>query len=177
MRTKKERELLRRMPQPGDFGLSTIGGFTGWWINLGQALIGDGARYTHAFIVVDEKTVIQAMPGGAEIADLNPYLGKVVFSNIDLTPAQRADITKAAVERVGTPYSFLDYLSLALLHWGIQPRWLKNYIKNKGHMICSQLVDDCYLEAGVHLFDDGRLSQDVTPGDLLYVIVNKTQEG
>jgi hypothetical protein len=39
-------------------------------------------------------------------------------------------------------------------------------------MICSQLVDEAYLRAGVHLFDDGRDPGDVTPGDLLYVIAH-----
>lgn len=155
-------------PQPGDFGLTTIGGFTGWWVNIGQAMIGDSSRYTHAFIVVDEHNVVEAMPGGARTGSLDRYNGRAVFSDQDLTPAQRTAIVNAAIARIGTPYSFLDYLSLALLHWGVRPKWLKNYIKNKGHQICSQLVDDCYLEAGVHLFDDGRLPQDVTPGDLTY---------
>jgi hypothetical protein len=33
-------------------------------------------------------------------------------------------------------------------------------------LICSQLVDRACELAGVHLFDDGRLSGQVTPGDL-----------
>ncbi len=33
-------------------------------------------------------------------------------------------------------------------------------------MICSQLVDQSYQDAGVHLFSDGRWSGYVTPGAL-----------
>jgi hypothetical protein len=37
-------------------------------------------------------------------------------------------------------------------------------------MICSQLVDQCYQDAGVHLFADGRWPGDVTPADLYRLI-------
>ena len=37
-------------------------------------------------------------------------------------------------------------------------------------MICSQLVDQCYLEAGIHLYDDGRDPGDVTPADLAELV-------
>jgi hypothetical protein len=33
-------------------------------------------------------------------------------------------------------------------------------------MQCAQLVDACFARAGIHLFDDGRLSGDVMPSDL-----------
>ena len=39
-------------------------------------------------------------------------------------------------------------------------------------MICSQLVDYCYLMAGVHLFNDGRWPGYVTPEDLANVIAD-----
>ncbi len=51
----------------------------------------------------------------------------------------------------------------------IRPRWLLDYVAGTGHMICSQLVDQSYLDAGVHLAEDGRFPGDVTPGDLAYV--------
>lgn len=159
-------------PQPGDFGLSTIGGTIGWWINLGQSLIGDPSRFTHAFVVLDDQTVMEAMPGGARISPLAPYLdGETVFSSMDLSDYQREGIVTHARSFEKIPYSFIDYTWLALDHWGFKPEWLKNKIKGTGHMICSQLVDEAYLRAGVHLFDDGRDPGDVTPGDLLYVIL------
>jgi uncharacterized protein YycO len=158
-------------PKPGDFGLSVIDGHVGWWINLGQAIIRDSSRYTHAFVVVDDGMVIEAKPGGAEKNPVAPYVGKAIFSRLDLTEEQRSRVIEEAKKLEGTPYSFLDYLALALLHFGIRPKRLRKYIADSGHMICSQLVDEAYLRAGVHLFSDGRDPQDVTPGDLLYVLI------
>jgi len=168
-------------PRPGDFGLSKIGGFTGWWVGLGQFLTGDASRYTHAFIVLDNNEIIEAQPGGAIISPLDKYLGRdeknrprAVFSNLfDLSDDQRDIIVREARKAEGTPYSFLDYLSLALLHFGFKPKWLRNHIKDSGHMICSQLVDHFYCVAGYHMFSDGRLSQDVTPGDLANFLIEK----
>jgi cell wall-associated NlpC family hydrolase len=59
--------------------------------------------------------------------------------------------------------------ALALLRLGVRPKWLTRYVADKGRLICSQLVDEAYRLGGIHLFNDGRPSQDVTPGDLTYV--------
>lgn len=160
-------------PKPGDFGLSTIGGFVGFWVGLGQYIIRDGSRYTHAFIVLDDGFVMEAMPGGAIKSPLSKFHKKAVFSNIELTNEQRLAIVKEAKNLYGTPYSFLDYLALSLAHFGIRAKRLRKFIQSRGHMICSQLVDHCYEKAGVHLFDDDRLPQDVTPGDLANLLIEK----
>lgn len=160
-------------PRPGDFGLTTIGGALGWWVSFGQFLAGDGSRYTHAFIVLDDGDVIAAQPGGARRDPLSFYKNKAIYSSIELTDDQRKIIIEEAKKLEGTPYSFLDYLALALARFGIKPKRLTKYIASKGHMICSQMVDEVYRRAGVHLFNDGRLSQEVTPGDLLYVIAGE----
>jgi hypothetical protein len=168
-------------PRPGDFGLTKIGGFVGWWVGLGQFITGDASRYTHAFIVLDNNQVIEAMPGGAVIAPLDKYLGlnadgspKAIYANLeDLTDEQREIIVREARKAEGIPYSFLDYLSLALLHFGIKPKRLRKYIADSGHMICSQLVDHYHCVAGYHMFKDGRLPQDVTPGDLANFLIEK----
>lgn len=161
------------MPQPGDFGLTSFGTWASWWIVLGQALLGDPSRFTHAFVVVDDNCVVEAWSSGARLEPLSRYDNlPTAYSNLPLTAAQRNAIVAAAHGYVGTGYSFLDYLALALDHWHIRPKWLKAYIADSGHMICSQLVDQCYQDAGVQLFDDGRDASDVTPGDLTYVLVN-----
>lgn len=157
----------------GDIGLTTIGGFLGWWVSLGQHLTGDSSRYTHAYIVLDDNTVIAGQPGGARIDKLDIYKNKAIYIQKDLTDQQRKDVVKHARGLLGVGYSFLDYLALALQHWGFNPRWLRKYIKSTGHMICSQLVDEVYKRAGIQLFNDGRESQDVTPGDLLYVLAGE----
>jgi hypothetical protein len=157
-------------PAPGTIGLSRIDGALGWWISAGQALSGDAANWTHAFIVLDQDTVIQAEPKGARIAPLAPYLAPdaAVFLHgwPRLNRFQVAKLQNEAERLRGTPYSFLDYLSLAALALRIRPQWLKNYVASSGHMICSQLVDHLMCVVGAQLFDDGRPSQDVTPGDI-----------
>lgn len=157
----------------GDIGLTTIGGVLGFFVSLGQHLAGDSSRYTHAFIVLDDETVLAAQPGGARVDKLSDYKNKSVYIQLDLTNEQREAIVVEARSLEGLPYSFLDYLALSLARLGFKPKWLKNYIANTGHMICSQLVDEVYRRVGLHLFNDNRLPQEVTPGDLLYVLAGE----
>jgi hypothetical protein len=159
--------------KPGDIGLTRIGGVLGFFISLGQHLAGDSSRYTHAYIVLDDETVIAAQPGGARIDALSDYDNKSVYLQRDLTDDQRALIVSEARALEGLPYSFLDYLALIMARFGIKPKWLQRYIANTGHMICSQLCDEIYRRAGIHLFNDGRLPQEVTPGDLFYVLAGE----
>lgn len=66
----------------------------------------------------------------------------------------------------GTKYGYLDYLSLGLERFNLKVPWVEDRVRRQDRLICSQLVDFAYQMAGIHLFDDGRLPQDVTPGDL-----------
>lgn len=155
-------------PRPGDFALTRIGGVTGRAISLGQRIIGDGAPVQHAMLYVGDGKVVQAMPGGAEcipLADANPV---VVWSSgiIGLTDYEREVIASTGYSLIGTPYSFLDYGSIALATFHVRPGFVRRFVSDDGHMICSQLVDFAYEMAGVHLFSDGRIPGDVTPGDL-----------
>jgi len=168
--------MRRHEPQPGDIGLSRITGFTGLFISFGQWLIGDASRYTHAFIVVDDTTVVEAMPGGASYGSLQHYLDNgAVFSSGKIVPTdeQRAFIVTDARSLIGTPYSFLDYLAIGLHRLGMRPRFIEKYVSSNKHMICSQLVDYVYCRAGIHLFFDARLSQNVTPGDIANVLIEE----
>lgn len=182
-------------PPPGSFGLSRIGGTLGKLVAAAQAFTGDGSRWTHAFIVLDDIAVLEAKPGGVVIAPLVNRLNdpEVVFSDEPveewlatvrkreedhgaLPPpesyyeaierARRTDIVAHARALQGVSYGYLQYLALGLATLGFQPRWLRKWIADRGNLICSQLVDAVYRRAGIQLFDDGRLPQDVTPGDL-----------
>ncbi|WP_425837400.1 hypothetical protein [Streptomyces fractus] len=155
-------------PQPGDFALTKITRLSGAAISAGQWLVGDGAPVQHAFVYVGNGEIVQAMPGGAELIRLEDASEPVVWSTgrIPLTAAERMRVCGAARGLVGTPYSFMDYVSIALAFYRIRPRWVRDFVTDTGHLICSQLVDEAYLRAGVHLFDDGRIPGDVTPGDL-----------
>jgi hypothetical protein len=159
--------------QPGDIGFSTIGGRVGPWVALGQAALRDECWFTHTWIVSSVfpagVRLVEAMPGGARVSYLHdrvrmgPGFGWI---RLPLTLDQRASVTEYAEATIGTPYSFLDYLSLGLLHLGLPRRLTAGRVTSSGHLICSQLVDRVLCQAGFHLFDDGRLSQDVTPGAL-----------
>jgi hypothetical protein len=163
---------------PGDVGFSTIGGRTGVLVAVGQALIGDACRYTHAWISLGSNHVLEAMPGGARVRRWYPKSegpdrvaddGPVY--RLPLEDWQRAEIPWKGEKLVGTPYSFADYGAMALHHaapdLGITKR-VRQYVTDSGHMICSQSVDHLLADVWYHVFDDGRLPQDVTPGDLYY---------
>lgn len=157
----------------GDYGLTQIVGYVGVLVGIGQVLIGDGSRFTHAFVVVDAELglAVEARASGARVVDYRKVYGSrdTVFSHMELTDEQRQKIVAAAEAMVGRGYGWGDYVALALAHRGFRPKWLVRYIGNSDRLICSQLVDYDYLLAGVHLFNDGRMPQDVTPGDLTYV--------
>lgn len=165
--------------QAGDVGLGPIGGLAGWIPKIGQLLTDGRSWPEHAFIVTSRLPlrIVQAMPGGAEAVAFDParhFTIDHVFYRPPYASGQPFEIgleyrtgswnaALAARKLVGTPYSFLDYLSIALWHWKIRPEWVARYIRSTHHLICSQLVDLALQEGGVHLFNDGRLPQDVTP--------------
>jgi hypothetical protein len=94
----------------------------------------------------------------------------------------RARVAHEARALEGADYSFLDYPTLGLAEWArTHPHsrplarlssWLRAYINDHGHLICSALVDRAYANAGVHLFNN-RMPGDVTPEDLaVYAYAN-----
>jgi hypothetical protein len=118
-----------------------------------------------------------AQPGGARLAPLRlaQYTGKDAdwlwsSGKIKLTDDQRRAIVAQALACKGIPYSAADYFALAAHRLHIPAPQLKDYISTSQHMICSQLVDWCYLNSGVHLFSDGRWVGYVTPADLAGLI-------
>jgi len=165
--------------KPGDFGLVHMGGQGGKWINIGQkvnsALRGDksAADYQHAFVYAGYGNIVEAEPSGAKSNPFH-YGPDVLWSSryIHLTDLDRMAITEAAHSYIGVGYSYLDYFAIAAhtLHLPHAPG-LKSYVASSKHMICSQLVDQCYADAGVHLFTDGRWPGYVTP-DALASLLN-----
>lgn len=167
-------------PTPGMFGLTRIGGLTGFLISIGQLLIGDASRYSHAFIVLDDHTVMEAMPSGARIASLDSVMKRqpLAFSwAIPLNVTEKQRIVAKARQQEGVKYGFSAYLYLALMFLGF-PKFvtepLQRYLDRNGRLICSQLVDYVYRESGVHLFDDGRACYNVTPGDLANRLIEES---
>lgn len=173
-------QIARPLPEPGMFGLTKIGGVLGFFIGLGQWLVGDASRYSHAFIVLDDGTVMEAMPSGARIAPLGKVLLRrpLAFSwAIHLTEEQRARIVEEARKCEGVKYGFSAYVYLALTFLGLKAPRLRRYLGGNDRMICSQLVDYVYNRAGVQLFNDGRAPFDVTPGDLANILIEECWPG
>jgi hypothetical protein len=164
-------------PKPGDFAVVSAGGLAGPVVGVAERWLlaaGPYSDYQHAFIYMGSSPklgpghdIIQAEPAGADWAALTLH-AKTLWSTgkIPLTEMQRGDVMTAAMRYLGTPYSFLDYLAIGLHHWHLPAPGLKAYIASTRHQICSQLIDQCYLDAGVHLFADGRWPGFCTPPDL-----------
>lgn len=153
----------------GDVGFSTIGGHTGAAVNVGQAILRDSCRFTHAYLVLSGDRCIEAMPAGARIVPLGDRHGPgYAYAQLELTDTQRNMAGEIAHRLEGTPYSFADYLALAAVQVHISTPRLRRYVSSSARMICSQLVDHILCQVGFHVFTDGRLPQDVTPGDLFY---------
>lgn len=162
-------------PVPGDFFLSRIRGRLGFSIMLGQALAGDASVFCHAGFVMPDGKVFAAQPRGARFDEWTSVAEPVALSTgrVPLTDEQRAKIIELCHKMEGTPYSFVDYLAIALHRFGVHSKRLDKYITSSKHMICSQLVDYILCEVGVHLFDDGRLSQNVTPGSIANALLER----
>lgn len=162
---------------PGMIGFAKIRGFVGFLIRLGQWFLKDDSRWTHVFIYLGEGpygkyTIFAAQPGGARYDDLREISEVAWLSMLRPTPEQ-FDVIKRECDRLkGVSYSFLDYLSLGLLRFGIKWEWVRNRVRDSGHMICSQLADFVYNMAGIHLFQD-REHMDVSPGDLANLAVER----
>lgn len=159
-------------------------GNTGFFISTGEWLNGNGfSYYDHAEIYVGlpdgngpHGYTMGAYPGGAclvplrenQLGDGNGFLWST--GKIGLTADQRNMIVRNALTCKGIPYSAADYFALAAHRLHIPVPGLREYISSSRSMICSQLVDWCYMQAGVHLFR-GVWQGYVTPamlGELIY---------
>lgn len=182
----EEERKFRGQPQPGDLILLKIQGWVGWLVWLLQAINGDLSKWTHVAVMLDDDTVFEAQPGGAAITPWSEYKDRPhavvkycqVRANhgsvahpwqllpLGLTAAKRIDIVATARHFVDTQYNWATYFYLAAYRVGIRPRWLKDRVQRVDKLICSQAGDEIYSLNRIHLFADGRLPCDVTPGDL-----------
>lgn len=177
--------------KPGDFYLVSfdgknpnIGKDPGKWlkngglIRIGQLAAGEGfSQYEHAGIYVGNGKVVEASNNGTVLTDWHYDNHDVMWSSgiINPTDAQRAKIVSAAHGYVGTPYSWPDYAAIAAHHLNLLPATdaLKSYVATSKHMICSQVVDQVYEDAGYPLFNDGRWPGYVMPGSLYNLLESK----
>jgi hypothetical protein len=159
-------------PEPGDFAVVSAGGLAGRAVAFGEWLNGDGfGTWEHAFVYIGGGRIIQAEPGGANEAPLSGH-AHILWSGgvIPLTDPQRKAVCDAARGYLGVPYSFADYAALAAHRLHLPVPGLKAFVASTHHQICSQLVDQCYADAGVHLFKDSRWPGFVTPAALAHLL-------
>lgn len=158
------------MTTTGQFGVVRTNGIAGWVIRLGTR-----SQVNHAFVVVsDHGAIVEAQPGGARISHLSKY-PDAILSHYDLTHGAQVRIANAALDLKGTPYNWLDIAAITLLSLGFRFRWLQNRAQSSKTLICSQLVDRAYTNAGLHLYADGRPDGQVTPGDLLLLLAQRSE--
>jgi hypothetical protein len=128
----------------------------------------------------DGPRLVQAMPSGAEEIPMTParhWTAEYVY----LRPAYKIaatgyggmteQVAEAARGYVGTPYNFLTYAKLAAGALHLPTGLLRKWISTRHDMMCSQLADQALADAGFHVFDDGRLPQDVVPAELFRALL------
>jgi hypothetical protein len=128
----------------------------------------------HVGVLTSPTTMVQAMPRGAEEIELTAkhwtkdyvYIRPAYTDRFSTGPDQGLRVAKAARGYVGTPYNFATYAAIPAHRAGIPIPHLDRYISSRKDMMCSQLADQCLADAGWHVFEDGRLPQDVTPSEL-----------
>lgn len=132
---------------------------------IGNAIaVFDQARYCHVRLIVDpDGTTVEADFKGAIRGHVQD--GDVIVT-APLTPDERDKVLAAATPLLGTPYGFADIAALALAKLGIRLPSLTRRLARPDRLFCSQLVDIVWQSVGFRAFDDDRLPQDVTPGDI-----------
>lgn len=161
---------MSNLPLPGTIGLTQITGDAGKVIRVGQWAVAkldrvreirpgeDWADYQHAFLHLGGGQIIEAEPGGARIRDVFEYTDVYWCDRIagQYTPEQLARVADYARDYEGTPYSFLDYAAIAAHTLHVPAPGLREYIQSTEHLICSQLCDVAYQDAGLHLFTEPK---------------------
>lgn len=160
---------------PGDYFVVRTPGFAGRVIRVATR-----SRVNHAGVIVTaDGGTVEMQPRswrwwrGACVNDHVPADAYIVSP--PLRDGQRRGVA-ALAERyrdVGTRYNWLGLVALYLAQRGVRWRWVLDVCRDSRNLFCSQLVDNCYTIAGLTLFDDGRASGVISPGDLLDVAVER----
>lgn len=144
---------------PGDYFVARTDTIPGWFIRLFTR-----SKWNHAGILVSHKRTVEAFGRRVRFGRPTAYR-TVLWSGETLTEVQRQKIIVEAIGDVGKGYGWADIIALGLWTWGIRWAWLDRIVANQKRLICSQLVAQCYADAGITLIP-GKRPQQVTPGDL-----------
>ncbi|HEY6926576.1 MAG TPA: hypothetical protein VI653_24035 [Steroidobacteraceae bacterium] len=183
--------------RPGDLMFTTIPGIGGKLIALGEKINDKSVTWDvakkvqHVGVVTSScyrwpprgaagPLLVQAMPAGAEEVEIGSDYWNP--SCIYVRPGYKSEYTPPRVAQfarsyIGVPYSFLDYAAIAGRHMlalkPTQRTLFDRYVSSTKHMICSQLADQALSDANFHVFDDGRIPQDVTPAALYSALLDR----
>lgn len=153
-------------PEVGSYGVVRTNGWAGWGIRVVTH-----STVNHAFLYVGDGQIVEAQPAGARRAPAALY-PDALWSK---PPANGPAVADAAIALIGTPYSWVDCACIGVadtLGWHV-PEWVRKRLNRRDRLMCSALVDTAYLDAGVHLFNDGRITGDISPEDLRTLIVKE----
>lgn len=156
-------------------------GIVGWTIRLLTR-----SRVNHAGICTGDGMTVEAQAAGAicrkeQAASQTVVYGNDLHARVEtLAPGRSEYVAHEAEQLVGRRYNYLDLLALAWINIRHdptdgpppKPSRVERRVMRDDRLICSQLVDLAHTKAGVHLFTDGRLPGQVTPGDLAEVLAN-----
>lgn len=173
--------------RPGDIVFGPIRGWAGAGVAAGQLSLAaieagpiwrtgirDWWSVRHVLVATSATTAVQAMPSGAEEIELScakhwtkDYVYVRPKYELDyIRRPQGVRVALAARSFIGRPYNFATYAAIPAHRLHIPVPHLDRYIASRTEMICSQLADQALTDADWSVFDDGRLSQDVTPFEL-----------
>ena len=164
--------------RPGAIGLVPVRGLGGEGIKLGELILDGLCAVQHAFILLEDGTVVGAEPHGPTVVPLADYDGTEIFwIDREMSPFARDRVLAHARPRAGEGYNWWAYVWLGCEKFHFHPDWVKRRVDDPRNAMCSQRVDRVYQMAradcvnptdltALTLFNDGRDPGDVTPGDL-----------
>ena len=132
---------------PGSYGVSHAGGITGELIRHAT-----GGWAGHAFVYVGDGKIIEAVPPAARVAPAASHPDAVWNVRFPLSDAQRDRICARAHALVGRPYDYPAYVSFALKVLKVRDGAELDPVFKADHWrVSSELVADCYAQAGIRL--------------------------
>lgn len=153
---------------PGQYGVSPGGGLVGELIRHATA-----SRAGHAFIYIGEGKIIESAPPAVRISDVHNYPAAWWAWKMPIRPDQSEKAVARAHALLGEPYDYPAYIGFALEILHVQNGTeLDDMFKRDTWRVCSALVADCLMFAGValnweRLTPQERLDQRVTAPNLI----------
>lgn len=160
-------------PIPGEFFVVRTPG----WVGRGIRVVTD-SDVNHAGLYLGDGRTLEAQPSGAIFGRVSNY-GEALWSGtnptlLEVARTYGAKLADQAFTHHGDRYSFVDCACIGLANlFGVHvPPPVRQRLNDPHMNMCSQLVDRIHMEVGVHLFQDGRLPGDVSPGALRDLITS-----